>query len=171
VAPRSMKLKILFVAEIIVLVGAIVSTVLALFGRGIHLEICTARGRSPIHCEMNHASALSFGALFGEGPSTSATHFEIRPLFGIGGGSSGVPRGAWGFGVYASCWFSGLVLLGLGITFHLMRGRSRKKLKEGCCPTCGYDLRAHKPGQKCPECGTEIPRFGWRSSKNGRGGG
>ncbi len=25
------------------------------------------------------------------------------------------------------------------------------------CPTCGYDLRAHYPGQKCPECGTPIP--------------
>ena len=37
-----------------------------------------------------------------------------------------------------------------------------------CCPICNYDLRAHKPGQKCPECGTEIPRFGWRSKKGDR---
>jgi hypothetical protein len=32
----------------------------------------------------------------------------------------------------------------------------------GRCEACNYDLRAHQPGQKCPECGTEIPRFGWR---------
>jgi len=25
------------------------------------------------------------------------------------------------------------------------------------CRQCGYDLRAHKPGDKCPECGTLIP--------------
>jgi sterol desaturase/sphingolipid hydroxylase (fatty acid hydroxylase superfamily) len=25
------------------------------------------------------------------------------------------------------------------------------------CPICKYDLRAHQHGQKCPECGTEIP--------------
>jgi hypothetical protein len=24
------------------------------------------------------------------------------------------------------------------------------------CPTCRYDLRAHTPGQSCPECGTPI---------------
>jgi|GEM_PF-4177911 len=22
-----------------------------------------------------------------------------------------------------------------------------------CCLKCGYDLRAHKPGDRCPECG------------------
>jgi hypothetical protein len=26
----------------------------------------------------------------------------------------------------------------------------------GGCLTCGYDLRAHQHGQKCPECGTQI---------------
>jgi hypothetical protein len=25
------------------------------------------------------------------------------------------------------------------------------------CPTCRYDLRAHAPGQSCPECNTPIP--------------
>ncbi len=27
----------------------------------------------------------------------------------------------------------------------------------GLCVKCGYDLGAHKPGDKCPECGTPVP--------------
>ena len=26
----------------------------------------------------------------------------------------------------------------------------------GVCRTCGYDLRAHAKGERCPECGTEV---------------
>lgn len=26
------------------------------------------------------------------------------------------------------------------------------------CPICSYDLRAHAPGDKCPECGTPISK-------------
>jgi hypothetical protein len=32
----------------------------------------------------------------------------------------------------------------------------RRRPQPGLCPTCHYDLRAHTPGQKCPECGTRI---------------
>jgi hypothetical protein len=36
----------------------------------------------------------------------------------------------------------------------------RRRPIPGLCPICRYDLRAHAPGQKCPECGTliETPR-------------
>jgi hypothetical protein len=37
----------------------------------------------------------------------------------------------------------------------LLRKRSRRK--RGRCSACGYDLRAHKSGDRCPECGTPIP--------------
>jgi hypothetical protein len=34
------------------------------------------------------------------------------------------------------------------------------KLPHGGCENCGYDLRAHKAGEKCPECGTVIGNAG-----------
>jgi hypothetical protein len=34
--------------------------------------------------------------------------------------------------------------------------RRRHRFIEGLCPICSYDLRAHSPGQSCPECGTPI---------------
>lgn len=33
------------------------------------------------------------------------------------------------------------------------------------CPICGHDVRDLKPNQKCPKCGTQVPRFGWRRVK------
>jgi hypothetical protein len=35
--------------------------------------------------------------------------------------------------------------------------RRRRDAAAGLCPNCFYDLRAHKPGDKCPECGTPVP--------------
>jgi hypothetical protein len=34
--------------------------------------------------------------------------------------------------------------------------RNQRRNRIGLCPTCSYDLHAHKPGDKCPECGTPI---------------
>jgi len=33
---------------------------------------------------------------------------------------------------------------------------TRRRLPLGRCPNCKYDLRAHKAGDKCPDCGTQI---------------
>jgi len=35
--------------------------------------------------------------------------------------------------------------------------QTRKPVSAGCCQTCSYDPRAHRPGARCPECGTPIP--------------
>lgn len=52
----------------------------------------------------------------------------------------------------------GWLLLLLIITALFVERRSlfrRNRLHR--CTQCSYDLRAHAPGQKCPECGTPIP--------------
>ena len=33
----------------------------------------------------------------------------------------------------------------------------RRSHQPDLCPSCGYDLRMHAPGQRCPECGQAIP--------------
>ena len=54
-------------------------------------------------------------------------------------------------------WFLTLLLLILPAVW-LRRFRSeRRKQREGLCLVCGYDLRAHVPGQLCPECGMVVP--------------
>jgi hypothetical protein len=35
--------------------------------------------------------------------------------------------------------------------------RARHLARLGLCRHCGYDLRAHQPGERCPECGTVVP--------------
>ena len=37
------------------------------------------------------------------------------------------------------------------------RYREARRLVRAQCMQCGYDLRAHKPGDQCPECGHLVP--------------
>jgi hypothetical protein len=47
------------------------------------------------------------------------------------------------------------LMLPLRWAYRLVTKKLRKRDK-GCvpCVSCGFDLRAHAPGQRCPECGT-----------------
>lgn len=53
-------------------------------------------------------------------------------------------------------WFPALAFIAFplrrGITFVQKRPRKGRML----CSNCHYDLRAHAPGDNCPECGTPI---------------
>lgn len=57
-------------------------------------------------------------------------------------------------------WFP-MVLLAIVPAFWVRRQLKRRQLRRraahGLCAHCGYDLRAHRAGEKCPECGTAIP--------------
>ena len=66
--------------------------------------------------------------------------------------------------IYVSHWFAGAPFGICGIWSWRKYRRLRVLASDNKCPICHYDLRAHKPGQKCPECGTEIPKFGWRKA-------
>ncbi len=48
-----------------------------------------------------------------------------------------------------------LVLPAIVLVRHRHR-RRRYRESNNLCPTCGYDLRAHAAGDRCPECGTSI---------------
>ena len=36
--------------------------------------------------------------------------------------------------------------------------RAKRRVRPGLCRQCCYDLRAHHPGDRCPECGTPVPQ-------------
>jgi hypothetical protein len=74
------------------------------------------------------------------------------------------------------CWYLG----GLGIAvlpaywgqLYWKRRRQMRRLRNGCCPQCGYDMRATK--ERCPECGTAVPGLtavGTRDGESERSGG
>jgi hypothetical protein len=60
------------------------------------------------------------------------------------------------YAVLMALWWSLAAALGLLPAARLSR-RLRLRPKAGCCPSCGYDLRA-TPG-RCPECGALRARF------------
>lgn len=69
-----------------------------------------------------------------------------------------------GSGIFCHTYVAGanawcLSLIALAMLIVPVHARlTRHKLPLNTCPACGYDLRAHHPGDKCPECGTTIEK-------------
>jgi hypothetical protein len=53
--------------------------------------------------------------------------------------------------VIAPAWLTGAVLALLRIRWVARYARRSRRVRTGCCATCGYDLRASP--ERCPECG------------------
>jgi len=65
-----------------------------------------------------------------------------------------------GWGIIFPMWAAfALSMLPVPFCLHafVVRDRRQHRRRLGLCEKCSYDLRAHKPGDRCPECGTVIP--------------
>jgi hypothetical protein len=69
---------------------------------------------------------------------------------------------AWAVGSFIS--FLAVIFIVFIVSLILHFSPSHRKLQirahryvEGQCEQCGYDLRAHSPGDSCPECGLVVP--------------
>lgn len=49
-----------------------------------------------------------------------------------------------------------LLILGIIPAWKFLQFLRKSPQTPNCCPKCRYDLRAHRPGDKCPECGTMV---------------
>ena len=83
-------------------------------------------------------------------------------LAGAPGPWEAVPEDAPSFAVAASFieipyWFLIALPLTLGGRLSYLLARQGLWQNQGRCRHCGYDLRAHHPGQLCPECGSAVP--------------
>ena len=65
-----------------------------------------------------------------------------------------LPDGMWGSGMFGCVCPFWLPLL-ISTSAAVLLWRSGRRVPEGHCPKCGYDLTGNLSG-RCPECGTEI---------------
>ena len=99
---------------------------------------------------------LHYGNGGDAGPGTTATVgvFESNGSVGVGWSYSCV---LFDHSLSVPIW---ALVIGTAIapTWWVLRRKFPAKLPMGLCRNCRYDLRAHKPGNKCPECGTMVAR-------------
>jgi hypothetical protein len=76
-------------------------------------------------------------------------------LFVLGGLLS-LEKGDPLVGIALLCLAVAVPIIGF-VLFSPAKRRQAFRLRHHLCLTCGYDLRAHKPGDRCPECGKTVP--------------
>jgi hypothetical protein len=100
------------------------------------------------------------GALDGDGPALLERLGISRFVMSskqIGAKGAGMIDYSWG--LRFDYWLLLLMALVLGGIVALMRRREKlaiRLFRTNHCPGCGYDLRAHGKGERCPECGKET---------------
>jgi len=85
-----------------------------------------------------------------------------RPLrgfhwIGVSFGGSHGPNGGLLWNLEVPYWLLTVLWVALPLigARQLRRDRIRRRARMGCCPSCGYDLRATP--DRCPECGRANP--------------
>lgn len=68
--------------------------------------------------------------------------------------STPVPH-VWGLAI--PFWAPFAASVGLAVLLMRRFGTKNTRRRQGCCVQCGYDLRAHDTGGRCPECGAAVP--------------
>jgi hypothetical protein len=104
--------------------------------------------------------------------SVADVWWEIPECYDLSGGKSGrgwnglrtvhgAAMGDWSMIPYHLIEFpSSMIYLPLMLSpialFAGNRWHSRRRVQNHLCSTCSYDLRSHKPGDKCAECGAPV---------------
>lgn len=71
---------------------------------------------------------------------------------------------SWQYFILLPYWFLTSIVAIVPLRAALKWCLRRRAILAGTCTTCGFDLRAHRPGDKCPECGTELRPTGLTKS-------
>jgi hypothetical protein len=87
-------------------------------------------------------------------------HYTYHDFGGLDNGVMFYPRGS--YTRYLTLPYGFLTMIAaLPPAIGLWRRLRRRPLPEHACVKCRYDLRAHKAGERCPECGTVIEPGAW----------
>jgi hypothetical protein len=153
-----------FRCGIIILLHASVAVLVCLWicGRGYTLTIDFQKSGAICNINSTKDSDLKFVIISGPLPTRHHTG-GLAPAIMFGCGwlyTVSTPFTRHAFILYIHYWLPILMIL-ISEGF-LWRRQVKLENYSGTylCRQCGYDLRAHKPGDKCPECGTVIPKPG-----------
>ena len=137
--------------------------------------IQVGRGIVCLGHHFSHGSTSYHSGLLGQhGPRDSWIEWETNPAANsvvVGGTGFWNRRGfayvhnrsgnysgtfSWWRGGMFPLWAAFSMFLVFPATAGIASARRRRQKCRGLCTNCGYDLRAHRGGERCPECGGPI---------------